>query len=72
MPGTEDFETNLSKAAGVPDQINHIAFDVPDLEAFNARMQQWLEAGYDVLELDHEWCRSIYTKTPMEISSSFV
>ncbi len=64
VPGTEGFETNLSKAAGVPDQINHIAFDVPDIDAFNMRMQQWLDAGYDVLELDHEWCRSIYTKDP--------
>jgi len=64
VPGTEGFQTNLSKAAGVPDQINHIAFDVPDIAAFNMRMQQWLDAGYDVLELDHEWCRSIYTKDP--------
>lgn len=64
VPGTEGFETNLSKAAGVPDQINHISFDVPDMDAFNVRMQQWLDAGYDVLELDHEWCRSIYTKDP--------
>jgi len=64
VPGTEGFETNLSKAAGVPDQINHIAFDVPDIDAFNMRMQKWLDAGYDVLELDHEWCRSIYTKDP--------
>ncbi len=64
VPGTENFETNLSKAAGVPDQINHISFDVADVDELNKRMKQWLDAGYDVLELDHVWCRSIYTKDP--------
>lgn len=64
VPGTENFETNISKGAGVPDQINHISFDVPDAQAFEKRKDQWLAGGYDVLELDHEWCRSIYTKDP--------
>ncbi|PCJ68932.1 MAG: glyoxalase [Rhodobiaceae bacterium] len=64
VPGTETFETNLSKAAGVPDHINHISFDVKDADEFDSRMQRWLKAGYDVLELDHVWCRSIYTKDP--------
>ena len=64
VPGTEEFETNLSKAAGVPDQINHISFDVKDVGEFEARKEQWLAGGYDVLELDHVWCRSIYTKDP--------
>lgn len=28
------------------------------------RKQRWLDAGCDVLEIDHVWCRSIYTKDP--------
>ncbi|MEQ9519411.1 MAG: VOC family protein [Parvibaculum sp.] len=64
VPGTENFHTNISKGAGVPDQINHISFDVPDEAAFELRKNQWVDAGYDVLELDHVWCRSIYTKDP--------
>ena len=24
----------------------------------------WLDAGYDVMEIDHNWCRSIYTRDP--------
>lgn len=64
VPDTENFETNISKAAGVPDHINHISFDVKDVAELEARMQKWLEAGCDVLELDHVWCRSIYTKDP--------
>ena len=64
VPGGDTVETNLSRAAGVPDQINHIAFDAPDLEALARRKQQWLDAGLQVLEIDHNWCHSIYTKDP--------
>lgn len=64
IPGTENFETNLSKAAGVPDHINHISFDVQDKADLDRRRQQWLDAGLDVLEIDHNWCHSVYTKDP--------
>ncbi|MEM7217195.1 MAG: VOC family protein [Pseudomonadota bacterium] len=65
MPGVEaDFETNLSKAAGLPDHINHIAFDVKDAADLEDRKQRWLAAGLDVMEIDHNWCYSIYTKDP--------
>jgi catechol 2,3-dioxygenase-like lactoylglutathione lyase family enzyme len=64
VPGVEDFETNLSRAAGLPDQINHISFDVANREDLEARKQQWLGAGLEVLEIDHNWCHSIYTKDP--------
>ncbi|MEP5763531.1 MAG: VOC family protein [Halieaceae bacterium] len=64
VPGGDSVETNLSKAAGVPDQINHIAFDVNDSDDLQHRKQQWLDAGLEVLEIDHNWCHSIYTKDP--------
>ena len=64
VPGGDLVETNLSKAAGVPDQINHIAFDVADMAAMDARRQDWLDAGLEVLEIDHNWCHSIYTRDP--------
>ena len=64
VPGGDTVETNLSKAAGVPDHINHIAFDVADMDELTARKQSWLDAGLDVLEIDHHWCYSIYTKDP--------
>lgn len=64
VPGIENLETNLSKAAGVPDQINHISFDVASLEEMQQRKQQWLDAGLEVLEIDHNWCHSVYTKDP--------
>lgn len=65
IPGvSDDFESNISKAAGLPDQINHISFDVKDMDDLQARKQRWLDAGLDVLEVDHNWCYSIYTKDP--------
>ncbi len=64
MPGTENFESNLSKAAGLPDHINHISFDVNDRADLERRRQQWLDAGKQVMEIDHNWCHSIYTKDP--------
>tara|TARA_R110000868_G_scaffold122877_2_gene325776 strand:+ start:10078 stop:10608 length:531 start_codon:yes stop_codon:yes gene_type:complete len=64
MPGTENFETNLSKAAGVPDHINHISFDVKDMGELQLRKQRWLDAGLQVLEINHNWCHSVYTKDP--------
>jgi catechol-2,3-dioxygenase len=64
VPGGDDFETSLSKAAGLPDEMNHIAFRVDSVEALNARRVQWTGAGRSVMEVDHNWCRSIYTKDP--------
>ena len=64
VPGCTKLETSLSKAAGVPDQINHIAFNAPDLESLHRRRDVWQSAGLSVLEVDHNWCHSIYTKDP--------
>ncbi|MEM1230342.1 MAG: VOC family protein [Pseudomonadota bacterium] len=64
IPGVETIETRLSRGAGLPDYVNHYAFDVPSAEALDARRAQWQAAGYNVLEIDHNWCRSIYTTDP--------
>ena len=64
VPGTGALETNLSRAAGVPDFINHIAFAVSTTGELERRKARWLAAGCDVMEIDHGWCHSIYTKDP--------
>jgi catechol 2,3-dioxygenase-like lactoylglutathione lyase family enzyme len=64
VPGSENFETSLSKAAGLPDEMNHIAFAVKSTEELDQRRGQWTAAGLSVMEIDHNWCRSIYTKDP--------
>ena len=66
VPGAENMDTNISRAAGLPDQINHISFDVADMAELQQRKQQWLDAGLQVLEIDHNWCHSIYTRDPNE------
>ena len=64
LPGLETLETNLSRAAGLPDHIDHIAFGVGSMEELVQRKQRWLDAGLEVMEIDHNWCHSIYTKDP--------
>lgn len=64
VPGVQDFQTSLSRAAGLPDHINHIAFGVSSAAELRSRKQRWLDAGLEVMEIDHNWCHSIYTRDP--------
>ena len=64
VAGAEAARTEISEGVGLPQGINHIAFDVHSREELDARRRQWTDAGLDVLEIDHNWCRSIYTKDP--------
>jgi catechol 2,3-dioxygenase-like lactoylglutathione lyase family enzyme len=58
-----DFPTAISTGIGLPAWVNHLAFDatVEDLDACRDR---WLAGGLDVVEVDHGFCRSIYTDDP--------
>lgn len=60
----KDFETSLSDAAGLPQWVNHLAFGAADLDDIERRKQRWLDAGHKVMEIDHNWCYSIYTTDP--------
>lgn len=59
-----DFPAGLSEAAGLPAWVNHVAFAVPDRAALEERKAHWLDHGCNVLEIDHNWCYSIYTADP--------
>jgi catechol 2,3-dioxygenase-like lactoylglutathione lyase family enzyme len=59
-----DYPTALSEGVGLPIYINHIAFAARDLADIESRKQRWLDNGYDVMEIDHHWCHSIYTTDP--------
>lgn len=59
-----EFETGLSRAAGLPEWVNHVAFQADDMAAIEAAKKRWLEHGYDVLEIDHNWCHSVYATDP--------
>lgn len=59
-----DFPTSIAAAAGLPQWVNHLAFKAADLDDLAARRQRWLDAGLQVMEIDHNWCHSIYTTDP--------
>jgi catechol 2,3-dioxygenase-like lactoylglutathione lyase family enzyme len=59
-----DFDAGLSSAMGLPNFVNHLAFDAVDLDGLAACRQRWLDHGYDVAQIDHGWCTSIYTNDP--------
>lgn len=63
-PRVDEFDPAISTGLGLPVWVNHIAFDAPDMERLDAAREHWLGQGIDVMEIDHGWCRSIYTMDP--------
>jgi len=59
-----EFPTSISAAAGLPPWTNHLAFRAASREELARFRERWLEHGYDVMEIDHRWCHSIYTTDP--------
>lgn len=60
----DQFEVDLNRAAGTPWWVNHFAFDAPTMELLHERRDHWRRCGYAVLEVDHEFCVSIYLRDP--------
>ncbi len=69
IPST--FNPAISRGLGLPEWVNHIAFDAPDLEAYDTHLRRWQEHGIEVVEIDHGWCRSIYATDPNGIMVEF-
>ena len=46
------------------DRDGTLIVDKHYLADLESRKQRWLENGYDVMEIDHHWCHSIYTQDP--------
>jgi catechol 2,3-dioxygenase-like lactoylglutathione lyase family enzyme len=59
-----DFPVDLNAAAGLPWWVNHLAFDAPTRDALDAHRERWQRHGHTVLEVDHEFCVSIYIRDP--------
>ena len=55
---------DLNAACGTPPFTQHISFDVHSLDELRERQRRWQDAGCDVVEVDHNWCHSVYTKDP--------
>jgi catechol 2,3-dioxygenase-like lactoylglutathione lyase family enzyme len=61
----------ISTGMGLPIWVNHIAFRATDLGDLDSRKQRWLDHGCTVSEIDHGWCRSVYTVDPNGILVEF-
>jgi hypothetical protein len=48
----------------VPVGTNHYSFAVASRDELDAWRDRWTAHGLDVLEIDHNWCRSVYTRDP--------
>lgn len=64
----ETFDTSISRGLGLPSWTNHLAFAAADLDELEATRDRWRGHGYDVLQIDHGWCTSIYLDDPNGIA----
>jgi catechol 2,3-dioxygenase-like lactoylglutathione lyase family enzyme len=53
------FDAAISTGLGLPEWVNHIAFDAT-VDELAGRIERWVDHGYDVADIDHgilvEWC----------------
>lgn len=54
----------ISTGQGLPAWVNHLAFRAMSLDDLAARRDRWLAHGFPVMEIDHEFCRSVYAVDP--------
>lgn len=66
-----DKDTAISTGLGFEAWVNHVAFQADGLGDIDRRRTQWLDAGIDVMEIDHGFCTSIYTMDPNGILVEF-
>ena len=59
-----DFDAAISTGLGLPAFVNHLAFRANDRDELDRARQRWLDHGYDVMQLDHDFCLSIYANDP--------
>ena len=58
------WRAGFSTGMGLPNWVNHIAFEAKDAEDFDRRSRRWLDHGYHVSVVDHGFIRSAYTLDP--------
>jgi catechol 2,3-dioxygenase-like lactoylglutathione lyase family enzyme len=59
-----DFPVDINAAAGLPWWVNHVAFDAPTLADLERHRDRWRSHGHTVLEVNHDFCISIYIRDP--------
>ena len=63
-----DWSSDISRGCGLPPWVNHLAFEATSEEGYQAALARWLEHGHDVAEVDHVFCKSLYTADPNGIT----
>lgn len=66
----DEFDTAVSTGLGLPEWVNHLAFDAT-LDELAERRDAWVAAGHDVAEIDHGFCRSVYAMDPNGVLVEF-
>ena len=66
-----EHDTAIATGLGLPVWTNHIAFGARDLDELAAAKNRLLCAGHDVMEIDHNWCQSVYVTDPNGIMVEF-
>ena len=59
-----DFPVDVNTSHGLPVWVNHIAFDAASYADLERHRDRWRTHGHTVLEVDHEFCISIYITDP--------
>ena len=68
----KDYRTAISLGSGLPIWVNHIAFRLDTEDELREMEEQLKERGVEGLwEIDHGWCRSVYTVDPNGIMVEF-
>ncbi|GAB5414282.1 MAG: hypothetical protein Cons2KO_18850 [Congregibacter sp.] len=63
-PTQAQHQFDLNAAANLPRGTNHISFEARDKAELDSWRERWNASGLDVLEIDHNWCHSVYTFDP--------
>jgi catechol 2,3-dioxygenase-like lactoylglutathione lyase family enzyme len=64
VPREGELKTDISVDMGYEPGTNHLAYSAEDLDDLKRKRERWLGLGHDVLEIDHGWVHSIYTRDP--------
>lgn len=69
--GNQFVSPSISSGLGLPTWVNHLAFSAESPDDLEAKKQRMLGQGETVTEIDHGWCRSIYSVDPNGILVEF-
>lgn len=66
-----DHPTAIATGLGLPQWTNHIAFAAADKAALEQCRDRLLAAGHAVMDIDHNWCHSVYATDPNGVMVEF-